>query len=87
MINSRQVIKEFSELQGRFPPQFIEDYMGLKSDVDRLNAVLDQLTPKFGDGSPEGVTTSNLNRFYFDTLNGVLYINPNPNTNTGWVTA
>lgn len=85
MITTRQTIKEYASLNGLFSPEFVEDYMGLKSDVDRINALLKQFTPQFGEGSPEGVATSNLNRTYFDTLNDTMYVNKDINTDTGWV--
>lgn len=85
MITSRQVIKEFSELQGKFPAQFIEDYMALKSDTDKLIAVSNQLKPLFGDGSPEGVVKSNASQLYLDKLTNTLYINPDIDVTTGWV--
>lgn len=35
------------------------------------------------DGSPEGVTSGY--RFALDVTNQLLYVNPNPNSTTGWI--
>lgn len=85
MITTRQTIKEYSSLNGNFPADFVEDYMGLKSDVDRINALLSQFTPQFGEGSPEGEVASNLNRTYFNTLDDTMYVNKEVNSKSGWV--
>lgn len=91
MIDSRQVIREYSDAIANIgfnSETGVEDYMALKSDVLALINIINdnQLSPQFGSGSPEGVVTSNINRTYFDTdgVNATMYINENIGADTGW---
>ena len=88
MINSKQTIFSYNEVDEFFTFDIARDYMGLKQDLNDLLRIINnnELSPQFGSGSPEGVVTSNLNKTYFDTsgADAVMYINESTNTNTGW---
>lgn len=87
MITSRQIIKSFDELAGKIPSNLLEDYMGLKADVDALIFELENNTsPLFGDGPPENEVVSNLSKTYYDIsgVGAIMYVNQNTNESTGW---
>lgn len=81
---SRQTIKSYAAVNGKLAPELVEDYMGLKADVD---ALIEGISPQFGEGSPEGVVTSNLSKTYYDVTGGVavMYVNPAESTSAGWI--
>jgi len=83
---SNQIITDYSEVNTFFPVNITEDYMFLKSDVRNTIDAINNLSPLFGDGSPEGVVKSNLNRTYFDKSGAtvIMYVNESINSKTGW---
>ena len=89
MINSKQEIVSYEEVDLFFPENITRDYMGLKQDLNDLLGIINnkQLQPQFGTENPEGVITSNLSRLYFDTsgTDAVMYVNESANTKTGWL--
>ncbi len=87
MITSRQIIKSFDELAGKIPNNLLEDYMGLKADVDALiNELENNVSPLFGEGAPENEVVSNLSKTYYDIAGAtaIMYVNPDINKSTGW---
>lgn len=98
-IQSRQVVKEYKEANDSisFKSELgLEDYMGLKDDVNRIITALSELSesvsslsPLSGTGSPEGVVTSNLSQVYYDLTNAptnvTMYFNENVGVDTGWL--
>jgi len=88
MINSKQTIYSYNEVDEFFPFGIARDYMGLKQDLNDILRIINnnELSPQFGSGSPEGVVASNLNKTYFDTsgTDAVMYINESTNSKTGW---
>ena len=90
---SLQVLENYADVSEALPQaseRFIQDYLALKQEtIEKLNLTeqaLESLQPQFGNGSPEGVITSNLNRTYFDTsgVNAIMYINEIIGSDTGW---
>ena len=61
--------------------------MSLKSDVSTLAELINngELSPQLGEGSPEGVVTSNYSLKYIDTLIPTEYYNIEFGVNTGWI--
>ncbi len=88
---SRQTIKSYSEARESIKflnESGIEDYMAIKDDIDGVLSLIaeEMFSPKFGEGSPEGVVTSNLSKQYIDTATdpATVYFNLNSSVNTGW---
>jgi hypothetical protein len=94
VIKSNQVVTEYQEAESLISfkgVNGVEDYMGLKSDINSLLTLINSetFTPQFGIGNPESVVTSNYSKTYFDTTSSptsvTMYVNENVNVNTGWV--
>ncbi len=92
MIKTLQTIEDFQSAKETHPgwsENAIEDYQGLKLDVDRLLAAVNdgRLSPQTGTVTPEGTVFANYSGFYIDTADSnKLYFNPTFNAQTGWVT-
>ena len=87
-INSQQNVTDYSEVNNFFPDNITDDYMAIKRDLLNLIDLVNngEFSPKFGNGSPEGVVVSNSNRTYFDMSNdkAIMYVNVNAGVDTGW---
>lgn len=59
-----------------WPQYLIDDYLG------RLR----ELTPQRGtEADPNGIFEANLNGMYIDTNLNVIWFNPSPGADTGWI--
>lgn len=90
MIRTQQTIQDYQDAKTNHPKwseNAIEDYQGLKSDVDRmLRAINDgALSPQSGSGSPEGIIYANYSLKYIDTDVPTEYFNPTFNAQIGWI--
>ncbi len=88
---SRQTIESYEEARDSIKfinENGVEDYMAMKDDINSVLTLIGEgmFSPKFGEGSPEGVVTSNLSKQYIDTLTDpvTVYFNLNSSVNTGW---
>jgi hypothetical protein len=89
MINSKQTIFSYGEVDSFFTFDIARDYMGMKQDLNDLLGIVNnkQFEPQFGEGNPEGSITSNAGRLYFDTSgsDAVMYVNKSINSKTEWL--
>jgi hypothetical protein len=90
MINSSQTIESWGDCDAEhqdWSNNATEDYMGIKNDVSTLIGLLNSgaISPQLGEGSPEGVVTSNYSLKYIDTLIPTEYYNPEFGSDTGWI--
>ena len=94
MIESNQTIEDWQDCKSehkKWSQNAIEDYQMIKDDINQLIAFVNQiddvdnLSPLDGTGSPEGVETANISKFYVDTAVPTLYFNPVIGADTGWV--
>ncbi len=88
---SRQTINSYTEAWESISfknDNGVEDYMAMKEDIGQFLTFIGEgmFSPQFGDGSPEGVVTSNLSKQYIDTTANVVYYNLESSVNTGWFT-
>jgi hypothetical protein len=88
---SRQTIKDYTEARDSISfknDNGLEDYMAMKEDIDQFLTFIAEgmFSPQFGQGSPEGVVTSNLSKQYIDTDTNTVYYNLESSVNTGWFT-
>jgi len=90
MIETLQTIQDYqaaAEAHPKWSENAIEDYQGLKDDVNRILDTINNggLSPQSGTGSPEGIVFANFSLLYVDTAVPTLYFNPIFNAQTGWV--
>ena len=68
---------------------FVRDYSAVKEDITALAKMVNDLSPKFGTGSPEGVVIANLSLTYYDTTNApvsaTMYINETIGSDINWL--
>lgn len=91
MIRTLQTIQDYqsaADAHPKWPENAIEDYQGLKADVDEILSAINrgQLSPQSGTGTPEGTVFANYSLLYVDTtIPQKIYFNPTFNAKTGWV--
>ena len=82
---SNQNLADEQRIRQAFPSitdDAIIDYLAKTREIIIL---LNETSPSFGTGSPEGVVTSTLSQMYIDTATNTQYYNPDYGVNIGWV--
>lgn len=90
MINNAQTIEDYADCEinhEQWSDNAIEDYMGTKDEVSQMVEAFNSgnISPQFGEGSPEGLITANYSLKYIDTLVPTEYYNETFGALTGWV--
>lgn len=86
---TRQTVIDYSEARDAYKiptENGLEDFMAMKSDIIFHRVFINNWSPQFGTGSPEGVVTCNNSQVYYDTsvTPVIMYINQTIGADTGW---